>query len=309
MEPVIELRSLSKNYGDFRALQEVSLTIEKGMIFGLLGPNGAGKSTLIKILSCQSRPSSGSAYILGLDVVSDKKDVLSTIGVAPQENSFYDELTVQENLRYFGSLYGISSIEIKKRSHKILDLLKLDDKKNNRAVTLSGGMKTRLNIACALVHKPEVLILDEPSVGLDPISKKALWDTIREVNNEGTSILITTHNMEEADLLCDRVLIMNRGKIVVEGKQDDLKNMVGESVVRITSMPGNYLALKGRIETQKCIISCSVDEKGLMVTHKGGQIQEIIEIFRTSGETILNVGSGRPSLEDVFIHFAGEAWH
>ncbi len=309
MEPVIELRSLSKNYGDFRALQEVSLTIEKGMIFGLLGPNGAGKSTLIKILSCQSRPSSGSAYILGLDVVSDKKDVLSTIGVVPQENSFYDELTVQENLMYFGSLYGISSIEIKKRSHKILDLLKLDDKKNKRAITLSGGMKTRLNIACALVHRPEVLILDEPSVGLDPISKKALWDTIREVNNEDTSILITTHNMEEADLLCDRVLIMNRGKIVVEGKQDDLKNMVGESVVRITSMPGNYQALKSRIETQKGIISCSIDEKGLLVTHKGRQIHEIIEIFGTSGETILNVESGRPSLEDVFIHFAGEAWH
>jgi ABC-2 type transport system ATP-binding protein len=309
MEPVIELRSLSKNYGDFRALHEVSLTIEKGIIFGLLGPNGAGKSTLIKILSCQSRPSSGSAYILGLDVVSDKKDVLSIIGVAPQENSFYDELTVQENLMYFGSLYGIPEIEIKKRSHKILDLLKLDDKKNKRAVTLSGGMKTRLNIACALVHRPEVLILDEPSVGLDPISKKALWDTIREVNNEGTSILITTHNMEEADLLCDRVLIMNRGKIVVEGKQDELKNMVGESVMRITSMPGNYQALKNKIGTQNGIISCSIDEKGLLITHKSGQIQEIIDILRSTNETIMNVDSGRPSLEDVFIHFAGEAWH
>jgi ABC-type multidrug transport system ATPase subunit len=259
-QQIIEIRNLSKNYGDFNALKDVSLSIEKGTIFGLLGPNGAGKSTLIKVLSCQSRPSSGQAFISGLDVVSDKKEVLSIIGLVPQENSFYDELTINENLLYFGSLYGIPILDIKKRSHKILKMLQLDEKSDSRGITLSGGMKTRLNIACALMHKPEVLILDEPSVGLDPVSRKALWDTIRSVNEEGTTILITTHYMEEADILCDRLLIMNRGRIVIEGKPEELKNTAGEKVIQITSIPGNYDVIKSRLMLVESIASCNLKE-------------------------------------------------
>ncbi len=310
MEPIIETRSLSKNYGDFKALDDVSLSIEKGTIFGLLGPNGAGKSTLIKILSCSSRPTRGHAYISGLDVVLDKKEVLSIIGIVPQENSFYDELTINENLLFFGSLYGVPLIEIRKRSYKMLDMLQLAEKRNSRAGTLSGGMKTRLNIACALMHKPEVLILDEPSVGLDPVSRKALWDTIRSVNAEGTTILITTHYMEEADILCDRLLIMNRGRIVVEGKPEELKNAAGEKVIAIISTPGNYEKARSRIEALQSVISCTIDERAITITLKEDMsLQEILEIFEAIGEKINNVESRRPSLEDVFIHAAGEAWH
>ncbi len=310
MEKIIEIKNISRTFGEFKALNDVSLDIEKGTIFGLLGPNGAGKSTLIKVLSCQMRPTTGSAFISGLDVVSDKKDVLSIIGVVPQENSFYDELTVAENLRYFGSLYGVAVIDIKKRSHRILEMLQLTEKGSSRASTLSGGMKTRLNIACALIHKPEVLILDEPSVGLDPVSRKALWDTIREVNREGTTILITTHYMEEADLLSDRILIMHKGNIVVEGTPDELKNTVGERVVQITSTPGNYPALTDRLDTLEGVASCTVHEKGLKITLTNEQaLQQVINIFESSGETIINVESNRPSLEDVFIHFAEEEWH
>ena len=310
MEQIIEIRSLSKSYGNFIALNNVSLGIERGTIFGLLGPNGAGKSTLIRILSCQSRPTSGRAYISGLDVVSDKKEVLSIIGVVPQENSFYDELTVEENLRFFGSLYGIPVIEIKKRSHRILDMLQLHEKSESYASNLSGGMKTRLNIACALVHKPEMLILDEPSVGLDPVSRKALWDTIRAVNREGTTILITTHYMEEADLLCDRILIMNRGRIIIEGKPEELKCRVGERVVHITSIPGNYPAIKSKVESLGAVSSCGIDEEGLKITLKDEMpLQAILDVFGSGGEEIKNVESAGPSLEDVFIHAAGEAWH
>jgi len=310
MESIIEFRSITKNYGDFKVLDNVTLGIEKGIIFGLLGPNGAGKSTLIKILSCQSKPSSGHAYISGLDVVSDKKEVLSIIGVVPQENSFYDELTVNENLKFFGSLYRISPIEIKKRSHKILTLLKLDEKSDTRANNLSGGMKTRLNIACALIHKPEVLILDEPSVGLDPVSRKALWETIRVVNNEGTTILLTTHYMEEADLLCDRILIMNRGKIVIEGKQEELKKKVGENMILITSSPGNYNALKDNVASLGNMSSCSFSDKGLKIIHTGQmQLHEIFNVFELHEEKIITVESSTTSLEDVFIHASGEEWH
>ncbi len=310
MEKIIEIKKISRTFGEFKALNDVSLDIEKGTIFGLLGPNGAGKSTLINVLSCQMRPTTGSAFISGLDVVSDKKDVLSIIGVVPQENSFYDELTVAENLGYFGSLYGVATIDIKKRSHRILEMLQLTEKGSSRASTLSGGMKTRLNIACALIHKPEVLILDEPSVGLDPVSRKALWDTIREVNREGTTILITTHYMEEADLLSDRILIMHKGNIVVEGTPDELKNTVGERVVQITSTPGNYPALTDRLDTLEGVAACTVYEKGLKITLTNEQVlQQVINIFESSGETIINVESNRPSLEDVFIHFAEEEWH
>jgi len=310
MEPIIEIRTISKSYADFKVLDNVSLNIEKGVIFGLLGPNGAGKSTLIKVLSCQSKPSSGHAYISGLDVVSDKKEVLSIIGVVPQENSFYDELTINENLMFFGSLYHISPIDIKKRSHIILSMLKLEEKSNIRASNLSGGMKTRLNIACALIHRPEVLILDEPSVGLDPVSRKALWETIRAVNNEGTTILITTHYMEEADLLCDRILIMNRGKIVIEGTQDELKRKVGEKVVLIISSPGKYEAIENEVASLEKVTSCIENVKGLKITHTDElPLQVIFEIFKSHGERIINVGSSSPSLEDVFIHASGEEWH
>jgi ABC-2 type transport system ATP-binding protein len=310
MEPIIEIRSLSKNYGEFSALMDVSLSIEKGIIFGLLGPNGAGKSTLIKVLSCQSRPSSGHACISGLDVVSDKKYVLSIIGVVPQENSFYDELTVNENLLFFGSLYGVPVIEIKKMSHKILEMLQLGEKNNSKASTLSGGMKTRLNIACALMHRPEVLILDEPSVGLDPVSRKALWETIRAVNDEGTTILITTHYMEEADILCDRLLIMNRGRIVIQGRPEELKDAAGERIFQITSTPGNYEIIKRNLESSIALSTCSIEESGLKITLKGDiQVHEILETFKENGEKITNLESRKPSLEDVFIHASGEKWH
>jgi ABC-2 type transport system ATP-binding protein len=310
MEHIIEIRSVTKKYGIFTAINDISLNIEKGIIFGLLGPNGAGKSTLIKLLSCQFAPSTGSAYISGLDVMADKKDVLSIIGVVPQEHSFYDELTVTENLIYFGSLYGIGVIESKKRIHKILDLLQLDDKKSSRAGTLSGGMKTRLNIACALIHKPEVLILDEPSVGLDPVSRKALWNTIREVNSEDTTVLLTTHYMEEADLLCDRILIMHKGTIVVEGTSDELKSIAGERILRIKSSPGSYQELVHAMDSMEGVFSCCIDEMGLKITLKNeSNLQDIIEIFESAGETILNMESNKPSLEDVFIQVTGEEWH
>ncbi|MCD4799102.1 MAG: ABC transporter ATP-binding protein [Methanosarcinales archaeon] len=310
MEKIIEIKKISRTFGEFKALNDVSLDIEKGTIFGLLGPNGAGKSTLIKVLSCQMRPTTGSAFISGLDVVSDKKDVLSIIGVVPQENSFYDELTVTENLRYFGSLYGVAVIDIKKRSHRVLEMLQLTDKSSSRASTLSGGMKTRLNIACALIHKPEVLILDEPSVGLDPVSRKALWDTIREVNRQGTTILITTHYMEEADLLCSRILIMHKGNIIVEGEPEELKGLIGERVIQITSTPGSYKSIIGRPDFPDSVSSRGINEKGLKITLKDEQaLQQVINIFESSGETIINVESNRPSLEDVFIHFAEEEWH
>ncbi len=304
---VIETKDLVRSFGEFTAVNGVNLTVEKGIVFGLLGPNGAGKSTLIKVLTCALKPSSGSAYISGLDVVGDRKDVLSIIGVVPQEKSFYEDLTVMENLAYFGSLYGMPRIDIKRRGYEILGLLRLDDKKNKRAGTLSGGMKTRLNIACALIHEPEVLILDEPSVGLDPVSSMALWDTIRKVNSDGVSVLITTHNMVEAETLCHRIVIVNRGEIVEEGTPDELKSKVGVEKILIKSTPGNYESLKERI---KDVASVQVGEGHLLISSGDfqGVLPKILDVFREESETITEITASKPNLKDVFIHATGEEW-
>jgi ABC-2 type transport system ATP-binding protein len=274
--------------------------VEKGVIFGLLGPNGAGKSTLINILTCALRPTGGSAFISGLDVIGDRKDVLSIIGVVPQEKSFYEDLSVMENLIYFGSLYGMPRIEIKRH-------LRLADKKDKRASDLSGGMKTRLNIACALIHKPEVLILDEPSVGLDPVSAMALWKTIRKVNGDGVTVLITTHDMIEADELCHRIVIVNRGKIVEEGTPDELKEKVGIEKILIKSTPGEYHALAEKIEK---VASVEETEDSLTISSSDFQsiLPKVLEIFREGNETVVDITASKPNLKDVFIHATGEEW-
>jgi ABC-2 type transport system ATP-binding protein len=304
---VIETRGLTKKFDDMVAVDGVNLAVKKGEIFGLLGPNGAGKSTLIKILTCVLKPTSGSAVVSGLDVVKDRRDVLSIIGVVPQEKSFYEDLSVMENLSYFGSLYGIPRIDIKKRGYEILKLLRLEEQRDKRAGDLSGGMKTRLNIACALIHKPEVLILDEPGVGLDPVSRLALWETIRKVNREGVTVLLTTHDMEEADELCYRMVIINRGKIVEEGTPEELKARVGAEKIRIKSTPGNYGTLKEKV---KDIASAEETEDGLLISSGDfqGILPKILEVFREEGETIVDMIASKPDLKDVFIHATGEEW-
>ncbi len=304
---VIETKELVKSFDEFTAVDGVNLNVEKGVIFGLLGPNGAGKSTLINILTCALRPTSGSAFISGLDVIGDRKDVLSIIGVVPQEKSFYEDLTVMENLIYFGSLYSMPRVEIKRHGYEILNLLRLADKKDKRASDLSGGMKTRLNIACALIHKPEVLILDEPSVGLDPVSAMALWKTIRKVNGDGVTVLITTHDMIEADELCHRIVIVNRGKIVEEGTPDELKEKVGIEKILIKSTPGEYHVLAEKIEK---VASVTETEDSLTISSSDFQsiLPKVLEIFREGNETVVDITASKPNLKDVFIHATGEEW-
>ncbi|MBU2560426.1 ATP-binding cassette domain-containing protein [archaeon] len=304
---VIETKELVKTFGEFTAVDGVNLTVEKGMIFGLLGPNGAGKSTLINILTCALRPTSGTALISGLDVAGDRKDVLSIIGVVPQEKSFYEDLTVMENLIYFGSLYSMPRVEIKRKAHEILNLLRLLDKKDKKSKDLSGGMKTRLNVACALIHKPEVLILDEPSVGLDPVSAMALRETIKKVNSDGVTVLITTHDMMEADELCHRIVIVNRGKIVEEGTPGELKAKVGVEKILIKSTPGEYHALAEKIEK---IASVEETEDALTISSSDFQsiLPKVLEIFREANETVVDITASKPNLKDVFIHATGEEW-
>ena len=226
---MLNVENITKYYGKFRALDNINLEIKEKEIMGLLGPNGAGKSTLIKILTCYHKPDHGDAIINGVSI-KKQKQVKKLIGYAPQEDSFYDNLTVMENLRYFGGLYNIPLREVRKRSEEILELLMLHNKKNELAKNLSGGMKKRLNIAIAVIHKPKVLFLDEPTVGIDPLSRAALWEVIERIRKEGMTILFCTHYLTEADRLCDRVAIIKDGKIVKVDTPANIKKKYGENL-------------------------------------------------------------------------------
>lgn len=226
---MISIRNVTKYYGKFKALDNISLDIKEKEIMGLLGPNGAGKSTLIKILTCYQDADAGDAFIDGTSV-KNKKVVKKLIGYAPQEDSFYDNLTVIENLKYFGGLYGMSQKIIKSRAESILDLLMLSNKKYELSKNLSGGMKKRLNIAIAIIHKPKVLFLDEPTVGIDPLSRAALWGVIEKIKKEGMTILFCTHYLTEAERLCDRIAVIKEGKILKVDTPYNLKKKYGENI-------------------------------------------------------------------------------
>ncbi len=216
---MIEINGLTKIHKKFVALDHFTLTIKKGECFGLLGPNGAGKSTLIKILTGYWKPTEGDASINGISITEQEK-IKPLIGWAPQEDSFYNGLTVQENMQYFGSLYGIKDEEY---SIKSLRLLGLHDKKDMLARALSGGMKKRLNIALALIHKPLVLFLDEPTVGVDPISRAELWNVIDSIKKQKVTILYTTHYLAEVERLCDSVGMIQKGKLIALDTPQALK--------------------------------------------------------------------------------------
>jgi ABC-2 type transport system ATP-binding protein len=226
---MLRLENLTKEYGSFRALKGLTLGVKTGEVFGLLGPNGAGKSTLIKILTCFHKPTSGDAFVDDISV-TDASRLRMTIGWAPQDDAFYPKLTVFENLKYFGALYGLTLEEIFLRSHHLLKLMQIENKRDAFAGSLSGGMKRRLNMAIAMIHKPKVLFLDEPTAGVDPLSRMTLWDVIDAVRKEKMTVLLCTHYLDEADKLCDRVAILRAGALVTVDTPAHIKSRYGSSL-------------------------------------------------------------------------------
>ena len=228
---MIEIRQLAKQYGNIQAVAGLDLIIEAGEIFGLLGPNGAGKTTTIRMLTMLTRPSGGSALINGYEITRDLSKVKKEIGVVPQHMNLDLELTARENLELHGRLHKMPETERRQRIEELLAYVELTDRAHDLAGRFSGGMKRRLMIARALMHYPGVLFLDEPTVGLDPQTRRKIWDLIRRMNSEGMTVLLTTHYIEEAEVLCHRVGIMDRGRLIALGTPAELKKMVGEVVV------------------------------------------------------------------------------
>ncbi|NPV28068.1 MAG: ATP-binding cassette domain-containing protein [Firmicutes bacterium] len=230
---MIEIRGLCKYYGQIKAVDHLDLTIRSGEVFGLLGPNGAGKTTTVRLLTTLARPTAGEVFINGWEVTRNASQVKKEIGVVPQHINLDQELTARENLELHGRLYRMPARERRARIQELLAFVGLEDRAGTPVEHFSGGMKRRLMIARALLHNPRVLFLDEPTVGLDPQVRRRLWDLIRSLNGQGITILLTTHYIEEAELLCHRVGILNKGRLIALGTPEELKARVGKVVVEV----------------------------------------------------------------------------
>uniref|UniRef100_A0A7C4AK53 ABC transporter ATP-binding protein n=1 Tax=Thermodesulfovibrio aggregans TaxID=86166 RepID=A0A7C4AK53_9BACT len=274
---MIKIENVSKIYGKVKAIQDLSFEIKKGEIFGLLGPNGAGKTTTVKILTTLTKPDKGECFIDRINVIENPQEIKKIIGVVPQENNLERELTVYENLIIYGMLHRVKELKIK--IDNILKIMELIDKKHSVVSTLSGGLQRRTLLARALLPEPKVLFLDEPSIGLDPHIRRELWQIIRKIKAEGRTVLLTTHYIEEAEALCDRVGILSRGKLIAIGTPAELKRDVGEYVVEFTDKDGRLLS---------------------EICHNREQAYEIAR-KRADGVTIR-----KSNLEDVFVKLTGE---
>ena len=308
-DPIIDISELTRRFGKFTAVDSVSFTVRRGEIFGFLGPNGAGKTTTIRMLCTLIRTTSGHATVAGFDVAGDPHEVRRHIGLVFQESSLDDRLTGRENLLFHARLYDIDKKTYKKRARELLDMVDLADKAEERVRTYSGGMKRRLEIARGLLHHPEVFFLDEPTLGLDPQTRRHIWDYLRNLRDrEGTTLIMTTHYVEEAEN-CDRIAIIDHGKIVALDSPDSLKEEIGGDLVIVET---------GDAERTAEIINAAYDTASradgggrvIIETNQGGAF--IPKIIDTLGKAdppiaVTNVAVRRPTLEDVFIRRTGHA--
>lgn len=302
---MIEINSLSKKFKKVNAVNNLSLSIKKGELFGFLGPNGAGKTTTIHMLTTILPPSGGSATINGYDINKQSDEVRKSIGIVFQDMTLDDKLSAYDNLKIHGILYGLENNEIEKRIEEMLALVELSEKKHELVKTFSGGMKRRLEIARGLMHTPAVLFLDEPTLGLDPQTRRHIWSYIIKLKKSGVTILITTHYLEEADALCDRVAIIDHGKIVAIGTPKELKSNIGGNLISIECDKPKKMA--EIIEKNNFGDFKVLDEKCTIKINNGSEIiPKIVNEAHNNGVKIESIDFHLPSLEDVFIHYTGK---
>lgn len=307
---MIETVNLTKRFNGLTAVDHISFDVKEGEIFGLLGPNGAGKTTTIRMLATLTRPTEGTATVGDYDIVKDDNEVRKLIGLVSEKIIMYDRLTARENLWFFGRLYNIPKTVINKRINELLELVQLTKWKNTQVGTFSSGMRQRMNVIRALLNMPKVLLLDEPTLGLDPQSSVEVREFIKKINRENkTTIILTTHMMVEADILCNRIGIIDHGKIAALDTSPNLKKLVSGSDTTILEMeiPNLDLQLISLIESLKCVTSISQDNSTNIKIHAKGDeaFDTIIDAIRAVKGKIDSVKNIEPTLEDVFLHITG----
>ena len=301
MQNAVVVQQLSKRYGNKNALQEVTFSVEAGTSFGLLGPNGAGKSTLMKILTGIIDADAGRAEVLGKDIILSKDVLRRKVGYVPQEITLYDKLSAYDNLKFFGELYGVKGKVLKDRIDYVLEQVGLTDRKGDAVATYSGGMKRRINIAAALLHEPQMVFLDEPTVGIDPQSRNHIFEMIRELKKQGVTIIYSTHYMEEVEALCDNIAIIDHGQVIVQGSLQELLDQYAGSAIFIeTDEAVDLPDLPGILKkTQK--------GRGwvLETDHIMPSIQQVSSFLMNHNVSVKSFEIMRPSLEQVFLSLTG----
>ncbi len=299
MPTVVSAENLMKRYGDIVAVDGINFNVEQGECFGFLGPNGAGKTTTIKMIQCVSPKTSGKLEVLGMDVDLYPKEIKRNLGVVPQENNLDPDFTVYENLMVYSRYFSIPKSEAKERIERLLKFMQLEEKREAIIERLSGGMKRRLILARALLNEPKILILDEPTVGLDPQARHLIWDRIRSLKKEGVTTILTTHYMEEASQLCDRLVIMDYGKILVEGRPEDLvKEQIGNSILEVEANPEVLLCLQ-KMELEFEVVGDTIH---IFTDRPSDLMFTIMNQCRLNRTTVRSA-----TLEDVFLKLTGRA--
>lgn len=304
-QPPIVAENLSRHFGDLKAVDGIDLIVDEGEIFGFLGPNGAGKSTVVRMLTTLLRPTSGVARVAGFDVVTQADSVRRRIGVALQDAAIDPLMTGTELLQLQAVLYGIPSNKMKARASELLERVGLTAAGDRRVGTYSGGMRRRLDLALSLIHQPTVLFLDEPTAGLDPMSRIALWDEVKRLNKEGTTVMLTTQYLEEADQLADRIAIIDKGHIVREGKPRDLKSSVGVPTLIINVSKEQLEIAKAVLVTFGEIRPSGENTIGVGLREGAPAVTDVVRKLDESGVRVSHLELNEPSLDDVFAEATG----
>jgi len=305
----IQVKNLHKSFGEIKAVQGVSFDVQQGEIFGLLGPNGAGKTTTISMLATLLRPDAGDAFVMDYSIRRDPMAVKSVLGVVPQEIALYEDLSARENLTFWGKMYGLRGPGLRQRVNEVLELIGLSDRANGRVGTFSGGMKRRVNIGVALLHKPEVIYMDEPTAGIDPQSRRNILDSVVTLKDQGMTVLYTTHYMEEAQELCNHIAVMDHGRVMACGTHEELVQLVGEQ----TRIDLTLNVEAGRVlETWQAVegVSRVLTENGqitVLVEDSNAVLPRLFEAATRLSARITSVDIREPNLEAVFLHLTGRA--
>ena len=307
-QPIIRFENVAKTFGHKQTINSVSFDIYQGEIFGLMGQSGAGKTTLLRLLIGFYKPSSGRILYNNQDIYKHPKLVSRVFGFGTQDNCFYHELTIMENLRYFGRLYKMKKKEIEDQAIRVLNLIELFYARDVVAKDLSGGMQRRLDLACALMHKPLILVLDEPTTGLDPLLRKHIWNLILRINRMGITIIISTHLLDEIETLCSRVAMIKNGNLIISGTPAALKNLYSKNEeIHLETYPGRYSLIIQKLKEMKIPISYIRYEGHkvvLYVPYAEKTLHSIIHILEDIKEVLLDVDVNKPSLNEIFEAFA-----